>query len=65
MSGIIQELIVFVNGKEWYLFSVDYDTADGKFTTYIYALSLEHAFMLVEEMKQTARVGGQVLDVIR
>lgn len=60
---IIQKPEVIVNGRTWYLFSIDYDTADGKFATYIYALSLEHAQMIVQEMRQSSRVGGQVLDV--
>lgn len=65
MTGIVQQPTVHVGGREWSLFSIDYDTADGKFTTYIHALSLEHASMMVEEMKQTARVAGQVVDVQR
>ena len=65
MSGIPQEPVVHVNGRDWYLFSIDYDTDDGKFTTYIHALSLAHAHMMLAELKQTARIGGQVMDVIR
>ena len=48
-----------VNGRTWRLFGVDYSTADGEFGTYIYALSFEHAAAIVEELKQTARLGGQ------
>ena len=55
--------MVRVNGREWYLFSIEYDTADGMFSTYIYALSFEHAHMILGEMKQTARISGQVLDI--
>jgi hypothetical protein len=51
---------VRVDGRTWNLFSVDYDTPDGKFSFYIYALSSEHASMIVEEIRATARVSGQV-----
>lgn len=49
-----------VNGRTWRLFGLDYSTADGEFGTYIYALSFEHAAAIVEELKQTARLGGQL-----
>lgn len=31
-----------------------------EFSTYIYALSFEHAELLIEELRQTARLGGQI-----
>ncbi len=40
---------VVVNGREWRLYSVDFTSKDGAFSTYIYATSLEHAASLVEE----------------
>ena len=50
-----------VDGRTWRLFSVEFDTADGKFSTYIYALSDEHAAAMVAELRQTARCGGAVV----
>lgn len=49
-----------IDGRTWRLFSVPYSTADGEFSTYIYALSFEHAAAIVEELKGSARLGGQI-----
>lgn len=58
-------LSVIVDGRTWRLFSVEYDTADGKFSTYIYALSDEHASAIVAELRQTARCGGAVVGWVK
>ena len=60
-NGLVMKPTVHVNGREWHLFTVDYQTADGNFATYIYALSFEHAVMMLDELKQTARVAAQVV----
>ncbi len=60
MSSLTMKPTIQVQGRTWRLFAIDYDTADGKFSTYIYALSWEHAHMMLDELKQTARIGGQV-----
>jgi hypothetical protein len=59
-TPIQMPLTTVVNGRTWRLFGVDFTTADGEFGTYIYALSFEHAAAIVEELKQTARLGGQL-----
>ena len=58
-------LSVVEGGRTWHKFSCEYDTADGKFGFYIYAISFEHAVAMLEELKQTARVDGQVLRQIK
>lgn len=58
-------LNTFVDGRQWNLFTVAYDTADGQFETYIYAISWEHAVALVEELKETATVSGQLQSTIK
>lgn len=58
-------LSVPVDGRTWRLFSVEFDTADGKFSTYIYALSDEHAAAMVVELRQTARCGGAVVGWVK
>lgn len=63
LSGIPQPASVCVDGRVWCLFSVDYDTADGTFSTYIYAINSEHAGHIVSELRETARLSGQVLAV--
>ncbi len=57
-------LRVVVNDRVWHLFDCEYDTADGKFSFYIYALSMEHAAAMLQELKATAKLLGQVTDVI-
>lgn len=50
-----------VGGRKWLLYQLDYDTADGPFATYFYAISDEHAAAIIEEIKSTARLGGQII----
>lgn len=50
---------VNVNGREWALYGVEYKTADGTFITYVYAISDEHAAMVVEELRESATVMGR------
>jgi hypothetical protein len=60
-NGPVQlPITAVVNGRTWRLFGVDFTTADGEFVTYIYALSFEHATAIVEELKQTARLGASL-----
>lgn len=56
---------VRVNGITWNLFSVDFNTADGKFSTYIYAISREHAEAILFDIKDTAVIGGQIMGVVK
>lgn len=49
-----------VGGRTWKLFDVKFNTADGEFSTYIYALSFEHAEHICEELRNTAKVTGMV-----
>ncbi len=63
MSGIVQQPTVRVGGRDWHLFDIEYQTVDGKFLVYMYALSFEHAEIMLAELKETARVAGQVMDV--
>lgn len=61
MNSIQMQFTVVVNGRKWSLFSVDFDTSDGLFSTYIYALSMEHAVAICSELRDTARISGQVI----
>jgi hypothetical protein len=64
-SEIQMPLSVAVDGRTWRLFSVEYGTVDGHFSTYIYALSDEHAAAIVAELRQTARCGGAVVGWVK
>jgi hypothetical protein len=49
-----------VNGRKWHVFDAEFETPDGKFSFYFYALSFEHAAYVLEELKATAKLGGQI-----
>lgn len=42
---------VIVDGKTWHLFSVEFQSPDGKFSAYFYAIDAEHASYQLEAMK--------------
>ena len=60
LQPVVLKPEVVVNGVLWKLFSVEFDTADGKFSTYIYALDFGHAGLILEELKSTATITGMV-----
>ena len=47
---------VLVSGIELKLFSVEFQSPDGKFSAYFYAIDSEHASYQVEAMKATGVV---------
>lgn len=49
-------------GRTWHLFTYDYQTEDGEFCGYLHALSFEHASILLEELKSTATLRGQMVE---
>jgi hypothetical protein len=60
VSALELKPTVQVGGRDWRLFDIAFQTADGEYSVYMYALSFEHAQMMLDELKQTARVAGQV-----
>lgn len=60
MTNITLSPTVTVNGITWHLFSINFDTADGAFSTYLYAIDHGHAALRLEELKESARIGGQI-----
>lgn len=61
MTGIRLPYKAEVDGRTWRLHSVLFSTADGEFSTYIYAVSNEHAVAIVEEMRETLQWVGQIV----
>ena len=53
-----------VRGQEWNLYTFDYMTQDGMFSGYLHALDMGHAEQLLSEMKATAVLAGQMLEVV-
>lgn len=59
-----QPLQVVVDGRTWKMYACSYDTADGKFAFAIMAISMEHAAAMLEELKATAKLDGELDSVI-
>lgn len=51
---------VTVNGIEWKLFSVEFNSPDGKFSAYLYAIDNEHASYQVEALSK----GFEVFEMV-
>ena len=51
-----------VKGRQWRLYTFDFTTPDGIFSSYFYAISDEHAAALLLDMKQTAELKGQMIE---
>ena len=54
----------FKAGNGWSLYTYDYMTQDGLFCGYFYALDMGHAVQLLEEMKSTAVLSGEMVATI-
>jgi hypothetical protein len=63
-NGVRLPIDVAVRNRDWHLFIAEFDSADGKFSFYFYALSFEHAAALLQELKETATLLGQMGAVI-
>ncbi|WXL23934.1 hypothetical protein WG219_11260 [Ectopseudomonas mendocina] len=62
-NAVTLPLSVIQDGKTWALFSFEYSTPDGRFSSYFYALSFEHASYILAEMRRTAGDIGQLVEV--
>lgn len=60
-----QPLQVTVRGRRWRRFSCSFQSADGHFSFDIYALSHEHADMLLADIKASAIVDGEIIGTQR
>ena len=58
-------LSTVVDGRRWDLYSVHFRPADAlTLSTYVYALSYEHALMIVQDLRESAVVEGKVVGVV-
>lgn len=60
LNKILLDIQTVVDNRTWNMYTVEYETPDGTFSFYIYAISDEHASYLVEELKQTAKLAGKI-----
>lgn len=56
-------LTVNCEGLEWVLYTFEFDTPDGVFSSYLYAVSFEHAAALLADLKETAVLKGKMIEV--
>ena len=50
-----------VNGYVWNQYTIEFDSPEGTFSFRIYAVSYEHAELLVESIKENARVNSTLI----
>lgn len=60
---VVLPLSCVVNGTTWQLFTFEYQTPDGEFCGYLYAVSMEHAAAMLGDMKESAVLKGQIIEV--
>lgn len=56
---------VEVNGRTWSLYAAEYAGADGTFGLHFYAISMEHAAIVVEDIKTTLKLTGKYEGTVR
>lgn len=55
---------VFIDGIEWKLYEVFHLDDEGrKFSFHIRAISFEHAACIVDDIRETAWLGGQIVGI--
>lgn len=52
-----------VDGIQWTLHSLEFDSAEGVSSAYMYAVSREHAEHRLEELKASGRVFGELCGI--
>lgn len=62
MNHLVLPFRTTVDGREWRLFTYEYQTMDGTFSGYIYALSMLHASILLQELCESAEIVGEMQD---
>ena len=52
-------------GRVWRCFDVEFDTQEGPSSCRVWAIDRAHALMRLEELKQTARLGDEIVGVVK
>ncbi len=58
------DLTSVIDGRTWRTYACSYESADGRFSFEIMALSMEHAVAMLEELKATAKLDGELKEVL-
>lgn len=51
-------------GRTWRPYGIDFESPDGKFGTYLYAISFEHAQLQLDALKETGRICGEIHGIV-
>lgn len=54
---------VRVQGIEWKLFTVNFESPDGKFSAYMYGISADHARYQLESLKENGKINEIPSDI--
>ena len=52
------------HGQVWFRFLIEYDTADGKMATDLWARDIDHAERLLTDLRNTGEIVGQAYRTI-
>lgn len=52
------------SGRMWHPYSVEFDSPDGTYSVYLYAISWEHANLQLDALREAGRVTGEVCWVV-
>jgi len=52
-------------GRKWHPYSVTFESPDGMFVCYLYAISADHAQLQLEALRETAEVQGRVVAEVK
>lgn len=52
---------VIQDGKKWYEFSLEYESDDHKYSTQIWAISFEHAQLVLQDIKDNGKISGVIV----
>lgn len=64
MSGMHKLTYQDRKGRMWKTYTFSYDSPDGRYSFTLMALSPEHAELMLADLKESARLDGEVSDII-
>jgi hypothetical protein len=53
-----------VDGRTWRTYACSYSCPDGRFSFIITAISMEHAAAMLEDLKATAKLDGELDSIL-
>lgn len=60
----LEPSVQFHRGFQWNLYSAEFDSPDGRFGFYLYAVSDSHAQLQLDAIREGARLIGRVDSVV-